>query len=103
MKVFALHRAGLRNYRKLLPFKETMRISLCFVLALTLHASAAEPATGGTNPARWWKGNLHTHSLWSDGDDYPEMIADWYARHGYRFLALSDHNVLPHGPTWLGV
>jgi hypothetical protein len=20
---------------------------------------------------RWFKGNLHTHSLWSDGNDYP--------------------------------
>ena len=23
--------------------------------------------------AKWWKGNLHTHSHWSDGDDYPEQ------------------------------
>ena len=37
---------------------------------------------------RFWKGNLHTHSFWSDGDDFPEMIADWYKRHGYHFLAL---------------
>ena len=21
----------------------------------------------------WFKGNLHTHSFWSDGDDFPEM------------------------------
>ena len=39
---------------------------------------------------RWWKGNLHTHSLWSDGNDYPEMIADWYRSHGYQFLAFTD-------------
>src|SRR5438067_1359531 len=52
---------------------------------------------------RWFKGNLHTHSFWSDGNDYPEMIADWYARHGYQFLALSDHNVLSQGQKWLGV
>jgi len=50
---------------------------------------------------RWWKGNLHTHSLWSDGDDFPEMIADWYKRHGYHFLALSDHNVLSEGERWI--
>jgi hypothetical protein len=31
------------------------------LLAVVPLASAAE--------ARWWKGNLHTHSLWSDGDD----------------------------------
>jgi hypothetical protein len=53
--------------------------------------------------ARYWKGNLHTHSFWSDGDDFPEMIADWYRRHGYHFLTLSDHNVLSEGERWLNV
>lgn len=51
-------------------------------------------ATAADSPGTWWKGNLHTHSLWSDGDDFPEMIADWYKAHGYHFLALSDHNTL---------
>jgi hypothetical protein len=51
--------------------------------------------------ARWFKGNLHTHSLWSDGNDYPEMIADWYKRNGYHFLTLSDHNILQEGERWL--
>jgi hypothetical protein len=51
--------------------------------------------------AQWFKGNLHTHSLWSDGDDYPEMIADWYKRNGYHFLAISDHNVVQVGQKWL--
>src|SRR5262245_10643395 len=52
---------------------------------------------------KYWKGNLHTHSFWSDGDDFPEMIADWYARHGYHFLALSDHNVLAEGDRWINL
>lgn len=52
-------------------------------------------------PARWWKGNLHTHTLWSDGDDFPEMVAEWYRTHGYYFLALSDHNVLAQGQRWM--
>lgn len=50
---------------------------------------------------RWWKGNLHTHSLWSDGDQFPEVIVDWYRRNGYQFLALSDHNVLLRGDRWI--
>lgn len=50
---------------------------------------------------KWFKGNLHTHSLWSDGNDYPEMIVDWYRRRGYHFLALSDHNVLSQGQKWV--
>jgi hypothetical protein len=61
-----------------------------------------EPAAADHGP-RWYKGNLHTHSLWSDGNDYPEMIVDWYARHGYHFLALSDHNVLSQGRRWISV
>src|SRR4029079_8727981 len=30
-----------------------------------------------------------------------EMIADWYKRRGYNFLALSDHNVLSEGQRWI--
>lgn len=50
--------------------------------------------------AQWWKGNLHTHSYWSDGDDFPEMITDWYKQNGYHFLAISDHNILAQGERW---
>ena len=62
-------------------------------------ALAASPLSAAD--ARWWKGNLHTHSLWSDGDDYPEMIADWYRDNGYHFLAVSDHNALAVGRRWI--
>ncbi|MBW2286655.1 MAG: histidinol-phosphatase [Deltaproteobacteria bacterium] len=51
----------------------------------------------------WWKGNLHTHSLWSDGDQFPEMITDWYKQRGYHFLAMSDHRVLAEGEKWFEV
>lgn len=52
---------------------------------------------------RWWKGNLHTHSLWSDGDEFPEMITAWYRERGYQFLALTDHNILSEGRRWMSV
>ena len=53
--------------------------------------------------SKWWKGNLHTHTLWSDGDDYPEQIAKWYKAHGYQFLTLTDHNCLQVGERWIDV
>lgn len=53
--------------------------------------------------ARWWKGNLHTHSFWSDGDDYPEMIAAWYKERGYHFLSFTEHNLLAQGHKWITV
>ena len=56
---------------------------------------------GTESGARWWKGNLHTHSLWSDGDEYPEVVVDWYKSSGYDFVALSDHNTLAVGDRWI--
>lgn len=43
---------------------------------------------------RWYKGNLHTHTLNSDGDSTPSEVAAWYREHRYHFLVLSDHNYL---------
>ena len=42
----------------------------------------------------WYKGNIHTHTTESDGDDSPENVVRWFRRHGYDFLVLSDHNHL---------
>lgn len=69
------------------------------ILCLTTLASASDPIATDP-PLRWWKGNLHTHTLWSDGNDFPEMVAEWYHNHGYNFLALSDHNILEQGQKW---
>ena len=75
--------------------------------------SQDDPKTASPNPidepsiartpqrATWFKGNLHTHTLWSDGDDFPEMVADWYRQRGYHFLALSDHNILSVSEKWI--
>jgi hypothetical protein len=52
---------------------------------------------------QWRRGNMHTHSHWSDGDDYLEMIALWYRNHGYQFLVFTDHNVLPNTERWIDV
>lgn len=80
----------------------TLRVCLRPIFASLALLSAGSVASAQTE-ARWFKGNLHTHSLWSDGDDYPEMIADWYKRQGYHFLALSDHNVLQEGTRWFEI
>ncbi len=62
-------------------------------------ASARDKAAA----TQWYKGNTHTHSLWSDGNDFPEMIVSWYKEQGYDFLALSDHNTLSRGERWMTV
>lgn len=60
--------------------------------------TAPEPDENGYY---WWKGNLHTHTLWSDGDQFPEVVTQWYYENGYNFLALSDHNILQRGKNWI--
>ena len=42
----------------------------------------------------WFKGNLHTHTNKSDGDESPEKVCEWFENHDYDFLVLSDHNHL---------
>ncbi len=66
------------------------------IIVLALSILVAVVADGQS----WFKGNLHTHSYWSDGDEFPEMIMDWYKTHGYQFVALSDHNTLAAGEKW---
>lgn len=59
------------------------------------------PTAGDKADMQWWKGNLHTHTLWSDGDSFPEMVVKWYKENGYDFLAISDHNILSEGQKWI--
>jgi len=74
-------------------------IPIPMVFALAASACHTPPPEGPT--LSWWKGNLHTHSLWSDGDDFPEMVIDGYKKAGYDFIALSDHNVLAEGERFI--
>lgn len=75
-------------------FQKIMMMVLVFDVLNPVFASSEE---GGY---RWWKGNTHTHTLWSDGDSPPETVSLWYKEHGYQFLVLSDHNVMLEGSRW---
>lgn len=83
--------------------------AIVFLLLVSLMSAAQaaapmeQPETSQHSLVHWYKGNLHTHSLWSDGDDYPEMVAEWYKTNGYHFLALSDHNILQQGQKWIDI
>ena len=62
-------------------------------------AGSATPESQGSGPKpqapnAWFKGNLHTHTLNSDGDSTPDDVVRWYREHGYHFVAITDHNYL---------
>lgn len=60
-------------------------------------ADTPRGAAGHNAPAEarkhWFKGNLHMHNQWSDGEPLPEWSVDWYKSHGYHFICPSDHNI----------
>jgi hypothetical protein len=56
-----------------------------------------------TEPTEWYRGNLHTHTFWSDGDDFPESVVAWYRDAGYDFVAISDHNTLADREKWVEI
>jgi hypothetical protein len=78
------------------------RIALAGLLGICLAAAtvksqepAARPAGAVTTvPARWYKGNTHTHTINQGGDSTPDEVVRWYREHGYQFLVLTDHNLL---------
>jgi hypothetical protein len=56
----------------------------------------------------WFKGNIHAHSLDSDGSYSPADIVRFYRDSGYDFLAITDHGVLTDtsgftSPTFLTI
>ncbi len=68
-------------------------------LFLTATVRAADPP-----PAAWYRGNLHMHSLWSDGRAFPEDAVAWYRDHGYQLVCLSDHNLVQTDPqAWVEI
>lgn len=95
-----------RNFKSL--FSAVVASGACLLLLLgqmpvRWNAPAATVLAAQPGQLTWYRGNLHTHTLWSDGDDYPEMVAAWYRDHGYDFLGFTDHNVLAVSEKWTDV
>lgn len=44
--------------------------------------------------AKWYKGNTHTHTTNSDGNELPRRVVRWYVDHEYNFLVITDHDRL---------
>ena len=72
--------------------KKLVRVLLLFSILISCDSNSENQ--------QWQKGNLHTHSFWSDGNDFPEMIIQWYKNQGYQFIALSDHNTIAKQERW---
>ncbi len=75
--------------------------SSCLLFAAGLLSASRPPAEGSART--WYRGNTHTHTLWSDGNAAPELVAKYYVDAGYDFLVYTDHNVLAQGERWFPI
>ena len=48
---------------------------------------------GFKEEGNWYKGNLHSHTVDSDGCLTPGEAVELFAEHGYSFLGISDHDI----------
>lgn len=78
-------------------------VSIILLPLLLIGCKETKTDTQETAAKRWYKGNLHTHSYWSDGDEFPEVILDWYKSKEYQFVALTDHNTIAEGEKWITI
>lgn len=69
--------------------KHGLSVVIVAAVACLSGAGAAQSPSAGMN---WYRGNLHTHTINSDGDSPPYDVMAWYKRNGYQFLAVTDHN-----------
>ena len=67
---------------------------LFFFLSLSL---SMVPFALGQTP-NWYKGALHSHTLWSDGNTLPEVAVENHIKMGYHFYVISDHSELQTNP-----
>lgn len=78
-------------------------IYIVFIIASIISCDDKKSDSKKVSDTQWYKGNLHTHSYWSDGDEFPEVIVDWYKSNNYQFIALSDHNILAEIDKWVTI
>ncbi len=76
------------------------KILLTVSFVLLFAAVTGCTSGGGEN---WYKGNVHTQSIWSDGDAAPEHVADWYKSNDYQFLVITEHDLIAEGESWFEI
>ncbi len=59
---------------------------------IVLHAPGARAPVPPPAEPGWVRGDLHCHSLYSDGDSWPSELLVRAAELGLDFLAITDHN-----------
>lgn len=72
----------------------TLSAALLLVSGGLLASVASAGAERTATQLHWYRGNTHTHTFNSDGNESPDFVARWYREHGYQFVVITDHDFL---------
>ncbi len=79
---------------RIISRRDFLKASGAIAASAIVNIKSASSCQAAAMPAkRWFKGNLHMHNQWSDGQPLPEWAVDWYKSNGYDFICPSDHNI----------
>lgn len=73
---------------------KSVTLGSVFLAAGLLFSGTAPGFTESFSVDRFYKGNLHTHTLESDGDAPVDEVLRWYKSAGYNFVSITDHDKL---------
>jgi len=73
------------NKTKLAP---GLALGFAVMLWVALMGQPMQAADG----LKWFRGQLHVHTYWSDGRGFSEQAVAAYKQRGYEFLCITDHN-----------
>ena len=77
---------------------KTTRRGFLTASATAALASTVKPVIASAKGGKkFYRGQFHTHTFWSDGSAFPEQAIEFYVDKGYHFLGISDHNVYAEG------
>jgi hypothetical protein len=83
-------------YRLTIETDRTSPAGLLDIATRVDHATLASPGTPALPGPLWLRGDLHCHTLHSDGADEPATLVAEAMRLGLDFLAITDHNTDSH-------
>jgi len=61
---------------------------------MPVHTPSLDHPYHDLSGGQWLRGNLHTHTVATDGEQTLQEVIDDYAGRGYDFLMISDHDIL---------
>lgn len=84
--------------------KQIVATVLAVFIGCGLSGGVSAQELKASDAERWFKGQTHMHTLWSDGDGAPDLAVHQYKHeYGFDFIVMTDHNIVPDHERWFSI